>query len=115
MRPVNRPLSPHLTIYRLPMLALLSITHRITGVALTAGTLILVYWLLALAAGPTLTLMPARSSGLYLARLSCLGSPGPCTTTFATAYGTWSGTLARAWTSNPQIRRGSSFWVHQCS
>tara|TARA_B000000441_G_C21546532_1_gene234723 strand:- start:191 stop:526 length:336 start_codon:yes stop_codon:yes gene_type:complete len=34
------------------MLALLSITHRITGVALTAGTLILVYWLLALAAGP---------------------------------------------------------------
>lgn len=52
MRPVNRPLSPHLTIYRLPMLALLSITHRITGVALTAGTLILVYWLLALAAGP---------------------------------------------------------------
>ena len=52
MRPVNRPLSPHLTIYRLPMLALLSITHRITGVALAAGTLILVYWLLALAAGP---------------------------------------------------------------
>ena len=52
MQPVNRPLSPHLTIYRLPMLALLSITHRITGVALTVGTLILVYWLLALAAGP---------------------------------------------------------------
>ena len=52
MRPIHRPLSPHLTIYRLPMLALLSITHRITGVALTAGTLILVYWLLALASGP---------------------------------------------------------------
>ena len=52
MRPIHRPLSPHLTIYRLPMLALLSITHHITGVALTAGTLILVYWLLALASGP---------------------------------------------------------------
>jgi succinate dehydrogenase / fumarate reductase, cytochrome b subunit len=52
MQPVNRPLSPHLQIYRLPMLALISITHRITGVALCAGTVILVYWLVALAAGP---------------------------------------------------------------
>ena len=52
MQPVNRPLSPHLQIYRLPMLALLSITHRVTGVALTAGTAILVYWLIALASGP---------------------------------------------------------------
>ena len=52
MQPVNRPLSPHLQIYRLPLLALLSITHRVTGVALTAGTAILVYWLVALASGP---------------------------------------------------------------
>jgi succinate dehydrogenase / fumarate reductase cytochrome b subunit len=34
------------------MLAMLSITHRITGVALCAGALLLVYWLMALAAGP---------------------------------------------------------------
>lgn len=52
MRPVDRPLSPHLQIYRLPMLALLSITHRATGVALSAATVLLVYWLMALAAGP---------------------------------------------------------------
>lgn len=48
----NRPLSPHLQIYRLPMLAILSITHRMTGVALSVGTLLLVYWLYAAASGP---------------------------------------------------------------
>lgn len=52
MPSVNRPMSPHLQIYRLPMLALMSITHRATGVALSAGSLLLVYWLAALAAGP---------------------------------------------------------------
>lgn len=52
MQSANRPLSPHLQVYKLPMLALLSITHRLTGVALCAGSLILVYWLMALAAGP---------------------------------------------------------------
>ena len=52
MQSVKRPLSPHLGHYKLPMLALLSITHRATGVALCAGALILVYWLMALAGGP---------------------------------------------------------------
>ncbi|NKC13531.1 MAG: succinate dehydrogenase, cytochrome b556 subunit [Gammaproteobacteria bacterium] len=52
MQSANRPLSPHLQIYRLPMLAILSITHRVTGVALCAGALLLVYWLAALAGGP---------------------------------------------------------------
>ena len=52
MLPDKRPLSPHLQIYRLPMLALLSITHRLTGVALMVGTVLLVYWLLAVASGP---------------------------------------------------------------
>ena len=46
----DRPLSPHLQIYRLPLTALLSISHRITGVALSLGLLLLV-WLLAAAAG----------------------------------------------------------------
>uniref|UniRef100_A0A2L2Y344 Succinate dehydrogenase cytochrome b560 subunit, mitochondrial n=1 Tax=Parasteatoda tepidariorum TaxID=114398 RepID=A0A2L2Y344_PARTP len=34
---LQRPLSPHLTIYRFPLPAMLSITHRATGIALTAG------------------------------------------------------------------------------
>jgi succinate dehydrogenase / fumarate reductase cytochrome b subunit len=48
----QRPLSPHLQVYRLPLPALTSIAHRITGVGLTVGTLLLVWWLAAAAAGP---------------------------------------------------------------
>src|SRR3546814_8874029 len=48
----NRPLSPHLQIYAWQWTMLLSITHRATGIALSAGTLLLVWWLLALATGP---------------------------------------------------------------
>ncbi len=47
--PVRRPLSPHLQVYRLPLTAKLSITHRITGVGLAVGTLVLVWWLVAAA------------------------------------------------------------------
>src|SRR6266852_400450 len=49
--PAQRPLSPHLQIYR-PMLSMMmSIAHRLTGMALYAGTLLLAWWLLAAAAG----------------------------------------------------------------
>ena len=47
-----RPLSPHLQVYRLPLPALLSITHRMTGVILATGTVLLSLWLVALAYGP---------------------------------------------------------------
>lgn len=48
----NRPLSPHLTAYRLPIAAITSIMTRITGQALLAGLLLVVWWLVAAAAGP---------------------------------------------------------------
>lgn len=48
----NRPLSPHLQIYRLPLLAIMSITHRITGVGLVVGLFALACWLGAAASGP---------------------------------------------------------------
>lgn len=48
----NRPLSPHLQVYRLPLTAILSITHRATGVAITLGVLYLVVWLMGIAEGP---------------------------------------------------------------
>jgi succinate dehydrogenase / fumarate reductase cytochrome b subunit len=50
--PVERPLSPHLFIYK-PMLTMfMSIAHRITGTALYFGTLLIAWWLLAAASGP---------------------------------------------------------------
>ena len=48
----ERPLSPHLQVYRLPLTAWLSITHRATGVFLSLGMILLVILLLAVAQGP---------------------------------------------------------------
>jgi succinate dehydrogenase / fumarate reductase, cytochrome b subunit len=48
----DRPLSPHLQVYRPQITSVLSILHRVTGVALTAGTLLLTWWLVAGAYGP---------------------------------------------------------------
>jgi len=49
--PSKRPLSPHLQIYRLTLSMLMSGLHRITGLALVAGMIVLTWWLLAAAAG----------------------------------------------------------------
>ncbi|MEQ9145957.1 MAG: succinate dehydrogenase, cytochrome b556 subunit [Parvibaculaceae bacterium] len=48
----NRPLSPHLGIYRPMLTMMMSIVHRITGGALYVGTLLLAWWLVAAATGP---------------------------------------------------------------
>ncbi len=51
-RQAARPLSPHLQIYRWYLTMATSIAHRITGVALVLGLLLLTWWLTALARGP---------------------------------------------------------------
>jgi succinate dehydrogenase / fumarate reductase cytochrome b subunit len=51
--PAARPLSPHLQIYRLTLTMMMSIAHRITGAGLYFGTLLLAWWFLAAASGPT--------------------------------------------------------------
>ena len=48
----NRPLSPHLSIYRPQMTSISSILTRITGNALVVAVLMIVWWLLAAATGP---------------------------------------------------------------
>jgi len=48
-----RPLSPHLQIYRPLLTMMMSIVHRITGAGLYFGMLILAWWLIAAASGPT--------------------------------------------------------------
>lgn len=48
----NRPLSPHLQIYRWPMTMAMSIAHRVTGFGLYLGMVLLVWWLAAAASGP---------------------------------------------------------------
>ncbi|MBU3889063.1 succinate dehydrogenase, cytochrome b556 subunit [Methylosinus sporium] len=48
-----RPLSPHLSVYKLIFTMMMSIAHRITGAALYAGALLLAVYLLGLALGPS--------------------------------------------------------------
>jgi succinate dehydrogenase / fumarate reductase cytochrome b subunit len=49
---VERPLSPHLQVYRWQITSVMSILHRATGLALSAGAVALTYWLVSLAGGP---------------------------------------------------------------
>lgn len=48
----NRPLSPHLTVYRPQLTSITSILTRITGNGLIVGALLVVWWFLAAATGP---------------------------------------------------------------
>jgi len=52
MRANRRPLSPHLQVYRPQLTSVMSVGHRASGIVLSVGTLLLVYWLAAAAAGP---------------------------------------------------------------
>ena len=48
----NRPLSPHMQIYRVQITSVLSILHRITGCALLLGSVLIVWWFIAAAVSP---------------------------------------------------------------
>jgi succinate dehydrogenase / fumarate reductase, cytochrome b subunit len=52
MRSADRPLSPHLQVYRWQLTSVLSILHRATGIVLGTGAILLVWWLVAAASGP---------------------------------------------------------------
>ena len=65
----DRPTSPHLQVYKLPLTGIISITHRMTGVMLSVGLIFFVYIVYAVAGGSnTYTAMQALMS-LWLVRL----------------------------------------------
>jgi succinate dehydrogenase / fumarate reductase cytochrome b subunit len=70
----QRPLSPHLQIYRLPLAARLSVLHRGTGVFLCLGGFALVWWLLAAAGEPSEYARFVRLMHTWPAKLFVLGS-----------------------------------------
>ncbi|MFZ0010194.1 MAG: succinate dehydrogenase, cytochrome b556 subunit [Steroidobacteraceae bacterium] len=70
----TRPLSPHLGIYKMSRYTLAtSIFNRFTGVALSAGLVLLVYWLLAVAAGPRSFASAARVLSLTVMKIVYAG------------------------------------------
>lgn len=69
----QRPLSPHLQVYRPLFTMMMSIVHRITGTALYFGTILMVYWLLAAASGPDAYDTAMDLFGSWLGRLVLFG------------------------------------------
>ena len=52
MKRQTAPLAPHIQIYRPQLTSVLSFSHRVTGIVLSAGSILLVAWLVAAATGP---------------------------------------------------------------
>ncbi len=68
-----RPLSPHLQVYRLTLTMAMSILHRITGVGLYFGTLLLAWWLIAAATGPEAYALVQDVMGSWFGKFILLG------------------------------------------
>ena len=68
-----RPLSPHLTVYRMPITMTMSIIHRITGGALYFGTLLVAVWLMAAASSEATFDWVNWAFGSWLGRLILFG------------------------------------------
>src|ERR1700679_2413366 len=73
MAPRARPLSPHMTIYRWPVAMATSITHRMTGIAMSIGTLVLAWWLIAAASGPEAYATFSHVAGSWIGRIVLFG------------------------------------------
>ena len=69
----NRPLSPHLQVYKPQLTSVLSILHRATGIALAVGTLLLVWWLVAAATGENAFADVQAFIGSWIGKLLLLG------------------------------------------
>ena len=69
----ERPLSPHLQIYRLTLTMAMSIVHRITGAALYFGIVLVAWWLIAAATGPNAYAVYEAFMGTLIGRLILFG------------------------------------------
>lgn len=65
----SRPISPHLQVYRLPLTGIISITHRITGVMLSAGLVFFVCLLYTMNSGPESVITLQNLMQNWLAKL----------------------------------------------
>ncbi len=69
----DRPLSPHLSIYRWPVTMLSSILHRATGIAMSLGFIVLVAWLFDAASGPDAYAMFLGAADTLVGKLLLVG------------------------------------------
>lgn len=87
----ERPLSPHLQVYKWYFTMALSIAHRASGVAMAGGLIFLTWWLLALASGPE------AFSGIQFVLNSWLGALALFLLTFALFFHLGNGVRHLIW------------------
>ena len=87
----NRPLSPHLQVYRPQLTSILSILHRITGLVIWAGAVMMTYWIASATYGPEAFARAQWFLGSWFGRLVLLGLTG------ATFYHLANGIRHLAW------------------
>ena len=92
-RLVRRPLSPHLQTYRWPITMFSSILNRATGIALSVGTLLMTWWLVAAATSPAAFATAQGFIGSWLGLLMLFGW------TFSLMFHTFSGIRHLVWDS----------------
>ena len=72
-KPIERPLSPHLQIYKPMLTMMMSTVHRITGSALYFGTILVAWWLVSAASGPKSYETAQWFFGSWIGRLVLFG------------------------------------------
>jgi succinate dehydrogenase / fumarate reductase cytochrome b subunit len=97
-----RPLSPHLGVYKFMYTMSLSILHRITGCAATAGFLLFVWWLMALATGHEAYDHTMRFLAMPVAKLLLAGF------TFAFVYHFCNGIRHLVWDTGRGMERAQA-------
>jgi succinate dehydrogenase / fumarate reductase cytochrome b subunit len=98
----QRPLSPHLFVYKFMYTMSLSILHRITGCAAGFGFLVFVWWLMALASGPAAYASAMNALATPFAKLLLVGF------TFSFVYHFCNGIRHLVWDSGRGLERAQA-------
>jgi len=98
----QRPLSPHLGVYKFMYTMSLSILHRITGCAAMIGFLLFVWWLMALASGPAAYATAMHALGSPVAKLLLVGF------TFSFVYHFCNGIRHLVWDTGRGLERAQA-------
>ena len=106
----QRPLSPHLGVYKFMYTMSLSILHRLTGCVATVGFLVFVWWLMALASGPDSYASTMQTLSSPIAKLLLVGF------TFSFIYHFCNGIRHLVWDTGrglerAQARRSGAFVI----
>ena len=98
----QRPLSPHVFVYKFMYTMALSILHRLTGCAASVGFLLFVWWLMALASGPAAYASAMNALGSPLAKLLLVGF------TFSFVYHFCNGIRHLVWDTGHGLERAQA-------